>query len=74
MVELGGHFLLLFFFKSKHFFDVHVQSNIFGASRESSIQGIKYFNQGSICGTHTTKFLAFLPLSVNPIETLFIPG
>ena len=24
MVELGGHFLLLFFFKSKQFFNVHV--------------------------------------------------
>ena len=24
MLELGGHFLLLFFFKSKQFFNVHV--------------------------------------------------
>ena len=61
MVELGGHFLLFFFCKSKQFFNVHVHVhvhcifkvyNIFGASTGSSIQGIECFNQGSICGTH----------------------
>ena len=55
MVELGGHFLL-FFCKSKQFFNVQVHCILKVTSLvqvESSIQGMKYFNQGSICGTHT---------------------
>ena len=63
MVELGAIFLLLFFCKSKQFFNVQVQVQghvhcifkvtFFGASTGSSIQGIKCFNQGSVCGTHS---------------------
>ena len=55
MVELGGHFLLLFFCKSKQFFNVHVHVHcIFKVTFLVQVQEavIKYFNQGSICGTH----------------------